>query len=235
MCLLIDTGANVEARSPFGGTALHLTAGSLRREALLYLLKRHFLGRFLRNTAWCARQVQPAQQVDCLLRARANEALLNEEGHTVANMIEELVREEYRLIEDIERVRELLTNAPADRAWRHRDYLALCSAEPDRVQLEHLTSGTNHYNIAQRTRAGAKLTRAGEVAGCSAVDKKTVGDWADVVAKWWRCLQKEGVFRTMVGTCEAGEMNLRTVCAATKSHTIMCHMLLLGGQGFEHV
>lgn len=54
--------------------------------------------------------------------------------------------EEDRLAEDVERVHELLVNAPAVRAWRRRGYPVLCRAHPDRVhqkqEVSTLYSGT---------------------------------------------------------------------------------------------
>lgn len=35
---------------------------------------------------------------------------------------------------DVKYVRQLLTSAPADRAWRRPGYLVLCRAHPDRMQ-----------------------------------------------------------------------------------------------------
>ena len=45
--------------------------------------------------------------------------------------------------EDVGRVRELLVNAPADRAWRRRGYLVLCRARPDRLRQIHESSGVH--------------------------------------------------------------------------------------------
>lgn len=39
-----------------------------------------------------------------------------------------MIEEQDSLAEDVERVRKLLSNAPADRAWRPRGSLVLCRA-----------------------------------------------------------------------------------------------------------
>lgn len=116
--------------------------------------------------------------VGLLLRSGANETSPNKYGKTAADMAAVCVDEEGQLGDDVERVHELLANAPADRAWRHRGYLVLCRAHSDRMQQVHEGSCTG--------------TTGGSTAG-----GRTGGDWAVVVARVVG-LQDEDVFRTIV-------------------------------------
>ena len=137
--------------------------------------------------------------VDALLRAGADETIVDSHGFKASDLVGLEVAEEERLAEDFERVSELLANAPADRAWRRRGYLVLCRAHPHRVQHHsQASSDTDHSGTARRTRSRAKLARAGGVAGGSRVDEPTGVDWRVAVAKVL-LLHEEGVFRTIVG------------------------------------
>lgn len=60
-----------------------------------------------------------------LSKEGADETIVDGKGRSVSKMIGEYVAEEDRLIEHVERLRELLTNAPADRAWGRRGYMVL--------------------------------------------------------------------------------------------------------------
>ena len=138
--------------------------------------------------------------VDYLLRAGADETIVGENGLEASDLIGAAVEEEERLVEDFERVRKPLANAPADRAWRRRGYLLLlCHAYPDRVQQNRtVISGTHHADTAWTTSIRAELARAGRGTGDIAVGEATGGDWAVVVAKALS-LQEEGIFQTIVG------------------------------------
>ena len=139
-----------------------------------------------------------AEVVDSLLRAGADETIVNEDGSRAVDMIGKEV-EEQDFLEDVERMRELLANAPADRAWRRRGYLVLCRARSDRLQHGQVIRGTHQNNIpARRTRSRARLARAEGIMGDRAVDESTVGGWAVVVTEIIQ-LQEEGIFRTIVG------------------------------------
>lgn len=43
------------------------------------------------------------------------------------------------MAEGVDRVRQLLANAPADRAWRRWGYLVLCRARPDVLRRANAT------------------------------------------------------------------------------------------------
>lgn len=74
--------------------------------------------------------------VDLLLRWVAREEI------TCYDLTPLCVLRRYNSVEadNVKRVRHLLQNAPADRAWRRRGFLVLCRAIPDRM---HLNIGSN--------------------------------------------------------------------------------------------
>ncbi|CAB1117378.1 unnamed protein product [Ectocarpus sp. CCAP 1310/34] len=203
--VLVEAGAHIEARDKDGCPPLHYAFGNLSHEALLCLLKHganvnaqsnSLLTPLMKAGRQAGRQ-GAAEVVNSLLRAGADETIANVQGNKAVDMIGEDVEEEDRLTEDVERVRELLANAPADRAWRRRGYLIMCRAQPDRVPERRMTSGTHYTNVARRTRSRAKMARARGIAGESTVDESTGGNWAVVVSKVIS-LQEEGIFRTIV-------------------------------------
>lgn len=138
--------------------------------------------------------------MDLLLRWGADETIADGTGNTALGVLGSRVEEQSSLAGDAERVRELLANAPIDRAWRRWGYLALCRAHPDRVEASQGISDPHRSGVARRiTRSGEELARANVVAGGSALDVHTTGDdWVGVVWKVHE-LQEEGIFRTIVG------------------------------------
>eukprot|EP00903_Cladosiphon_okamuranus_P017409 g16033.t1 len=142
-----------------------------------------------------------AEVVDSLLRAGADETVVDCEGCTAADVIGTHVQEEEEsLTEEFERVRQLLANAPADRVWRRRGYLVLCRAHLSRVQkqLGRVHSDAHGASTGRRTRRRAGLVRAEGVTVDSRVGQSPDGEWALVMAKVLQ-LQEEGIFRTIVG------------------------------------
>ena len=137
--------------------------------------------------------------VDVLLRSGADETILDENCREVADVVADYVEEEDRKAGDVERVYMLLSNAPADRAWRRRGYLVLCRAHPDRVQQAHESSDAH----AGRVRKSCSVARTG-VSGCidaaagSTLNERASDDWVGAVACVLR-LQEEGIFRAIVG------------------------------------
>ena len=140
-----------------------------------------------------------ADVVDCLLRSGADETILNNAGETPATVLEDVAGDTYndQLPHEVDRVRRLLANAPADRAWRRRGYLMLCRAHPDRMLLLQKSSS------ARRAQSSAELgrTETGNgkgTAGKRSMDGRADGDWAVVVANVLG-LQEDGIFWTVVG------------------------------------
>lgn len=63
---------------------------------------------------------------------------------------------DYLVVEDVDRVRELFANAPADRVRRRRGYVVFYRSHPDRVpQVQDIARA--HTSMTLRTRSGAKL------------------------------------------------------------------------------
>ncbi|CAB1114789.1 unnamed protein product [Ectocarpus sp. CCAP 1310/34] len=102
---LFKHGANIEARDMRGETPLIIAARQAGRQGVTAI-------------------------VDMLLRCGADETALNPDGRTAAEVVGHHI--EYAACplnkQDLERVRDLLENAPADRAWRRRGLLVLCRA-----------------------------------------------------------------------------------------------------------
>ena len=112
--------------------------------------------------------------VGVLLRAGANEEIVDDNGKKVIDVIRRDFQGGDWLDEDDKRMRQLLADAPADRAWRRRGYLVLCCAHPDRVQQKNqVICGTHHSGIGRGTRGCAAGAMAGGTAGDSSVDERT--------------------------------------------------------------
>ena len=189
--VLAEAGANIEAQNGEGCTPLHTASLGLGREALLSLVK-HGANVNARNKSLATPLIVAAKSakihrgaagvVDALLRADADETLVDEDGSKAVDVIEQSDVASH-LAEEAERVRLLLANAPADRAWRRRGYLVLCRAHPSRLQQTQLISGNLRADtVARRTRSCARVENSGGIMV------------AEVLG-----LEVEGIFRTIVG------------------------------------
>lgn len=107
---------------------------------------------------------------------------------------------------DAIRVLELLTNAPADRAWRRRLPLVICRARPDRIQLSASArknwsrssrSSRNIRKVARRGKRspGSRLRGVGE---CKAGDGSDVRDRFQDLAATVLTLDNEDLFKKIV-------------------------------------
>lgn len=183
--ILVEAGANIEARNRDGITPLYMASDNLSRKCSGCLLKHGANVNAQQNKLRTPLMLASAQAglhgaaelVESLLRAGADETIVDLYGTNASDVIGALVEEEDRLAEDVDRVRRLLTNAPADKAWRRRGYLVLNRARQ-----------TQYTYTGPRTRSRARLERARRVAGELAV----------VVAKVLR-FPEEGIFREIVG------------------------------------
>lgn len=157
---LVGAGASIEAHYRYGSTSLHDAASTSNLEALLALLKHgadinsQTLDQEtpLHYAAAIAGKEGAAEVVDSLLRAGADETILNYESKAVADV----VAEEDQLAEDVERVRGLLANALAHRAWRRRGHLVLC-----RSHAKNHAADTGHRQRRRGTQ-DSKQCRAGK-------------------------------------------------------------------------
>eukprot|EP00752_Nemacystus_decipiens_P007683 g6867.t1 len=203
--LLVRAGANIEARDRDGETPLICASRFLDRASVACLLKHgakvdvqsDALHTPLMYAAFEADECGAAEVVDVLLRAGADDTLRDSFGWMATDLIPDGVLAG-NMSGDVERVFELLANAPADRAWRRRGYLVLCRAYPDRVAQNQLVRGTHRSETGRRTDNLAGLARAGRAMGDCTVDGSTGGEWTTVAAKVLR-LQEEGIFRTIMG------------------------------------
>ncbi len=207
--VLLEAGANIDAQDGEGKTPLHHACNWLSLAALDALLKhgarvnaaKPDSGTPLHYAAALAGREGAAEVVDLLLRSGADETIVDIEGNAAVDVLAEAV-EEAAIEGEIERVYQLLANAPADRAWRRRGYLVLCRAHPGRVQQAHKTSGAS-AGMSRRTCSRVKRRRP-ESSRCNDGVRRTAADegggvdWACVVARVLE-LQEEGIFRTIVG------------------------------------
>ena len=133
---LVEAGADIEHESGNVGTPLHAATTSRSIAASLVLLrhgasvsKQSAAGRTpLHQAASNAGALGSAELVDLLLRRGADEEAVDRDGRTAADVVESLVGGNDGVAGDVERVRKLLANAPADRAWRRRGFVVMCRA-----------------------------------------------------------------------------------------------------------
>jgi len=204
--VLVEAGADVEARDNDGFTPLLYAARSFSLEALTALLKcgayvntktDHYFRTPLHYATRSPSTGKTASKVvDLLLRSGADETIPDRDGYTAAGLV--AVPEDIQPNEDANRVRKLLVNAPADRAWRRRGFLVLCRAHPNRVQ-QVLETSIHQTGMTPGT-CSAKSTDTIGCTGvkCSTVDQRGDRGWALVVAHVLG-LQEEGIFRAVVG------------------------------------
>ena len=138
---LLAAGAKREFRDAGGSTSLHWATKSGHLFAVRALLD---AGAYvntqnnngftpLHRAAAIAGKKHSAECVDILLRSGSDETMVDNLGQIAADMVGQRVEVEERSPVEIERVRLLLANARADKAWRRRGFLVLCRAFPERT------------------------------------------------------------------------------------------------------
>ena len=213
--VLLEAGADIDAEDMNRRTPLHFAASSAGCEAAQALVKHganidvydYFGGTPLHCAAASVDMLYPlgvAKMVDLLLRSGVDETIVNCDDEIAADVITKDVEgEEESLLEDVKRVRALLANAPADRAWRRRGYLVLCRAHPDRVQLTLSDSQAPTERVERHRHLRDELTTAEEGSRHVSVesnqaDERATWEWHSVAAKVLG-MEEEGLFRTIVG------------------------------------
>eukprot|EP00752_Nemacystus_decipiens_P011337 g10074.t1 len=205
---LVEAGA-VIAPSAYGSTPLHFAATWSNAEATLALL-RHGAEVSPQTVAgnsplhWVteyAGMPGSAENVAVLLRWGADETMRNATGFTPGDLVGHNVDESDVVAEEVERVKALLLQAPAERAWRRRGLLVLCRAHLDRVrpwgQLRKGPSEEAVRTAPPKTRSRAKRAAA-EAGRADQQGGGEGGDWRSA-AGWVLGLEEEGLFRTIVG------------------------------------
>lgn len=138
---LFKHGANIEARDFRGETPLQIAARQAGREGVTAI-------------------------VNLLLTCGSDETAVNPDGRTAAGIVGHHI--EYAACplkkEDVDRVRELLANAPADRAWRRRGFLVLCKA---RFLRANSRSGSSSIISSSESSNSSQVLHDNHVSGCS--------------------------------------------------------------------
>ena len=207
--VLVDAGVNIDAGDLHGDTPLHLAANWNHVEAVLALLE-HGANVNAENTSSStplllavegAGTQEMAEVVDCLLRAGADETLVDDAGDTALDVVTAIFEDDGVGTADANRIQNMLANAPADRTWRRRGYLVMCRTHLDRMQPTPESSGTSE-SVAKRTRSCTMLSRTqasgrtGTVEGSKEDDRSSIdlhGLLATVLS-----LPEEGTFRMIV-------------------------------------
>lgn len=196
---LFRHGANIEARDFRGETPLHIAARQAGREGVTAI-------------------------VNLLLTCGSDETALNPNGCTAAEIVGHHI--EYAACplkkEDVHRVRELLANAPADRAWRRRGYLVLCKARLLRAKSsnnsgsssnigspnskvlhdDHASSCSGDTRLGERERRqeqGNSLLGGGVPKVQADKVKVSPSDGFRSAVVWVLELSEEGLFRNIIG------------------------------------
>ena len=136
---LLELGANLEARNAFGYSPLHGAARQGSKKGAV-------------------------EMVDLLLRWGADETVVDRDGNKAIDLVGSSLVEEDECCHrefELERLRKLLENAPADRAWRRRGILALCRSFPERAQLSPVGDGAAAAAAAVTTTGTASASTVG--------------------------------------------------------------------------
>eukprot|EP00752_Nemacystus_decipiens_P010506 g9357.t1 len=220
--VLVEAGANIQVRNSYNQTPLHIAAGRLNLTMVRAFLK-HGLDAndrcqfaqtplheaTVRAVSAPRRRREAAGVVDLLLRSGADETLVDDDGNTAGDLANKELSE-VTVDEDedeesddtdhesaVERVRELLANAPADKAWRRRGYWALCRTHPGRLEEKLLTP--QKTRVFDRTRRVTRSSvRASRVVGEIDLKSDSSSSWAGA-AVWVLGLGEDAIFRTIVG------------------------------------
>lgn len=203
---LVEAGADIEARvhdHGGGGTPLHASAVMRCREATRALLRHganvHVQNVFgftpLHGVARQGGREGAAETADLLLRSGADELITDRDGNIPVDLVgsSTVAGLDFKGVE-MERLRELLVKAPADRAWRRRGYLVMCRAFPERVCLS-----PDNY-LAHQCRTSHATFKDGELRDDTGIESAG----RNIQEQSGRAGQRYDTINT-AGTTEAGE------------------------------
>ena len=172
--VLVDGGFDVNAKLINDGkTPLHLAAQNGCHRVIPALLHR---GADPTKTSWdgetplhavCVRQkAGVAAAVDLLLRRGASESALDGDGETPAQALEHLhAPGDFCSPDELQLVRDLLANAPADRVWRRRCWLIMLRARAEREAVARSTDVNGVNGEAEEAGGVSKAARKDGGAG----------------------------------------------------------------------
>lgn len=117
--------------------------------------------------------------VNLLLRTGADETVVDDQGVAPIGRVGRL-----GLSRNADRVRRLLANAAADRAWRRRGYLAMCRAHSDRLLQPQPPSGQpcGGGGVGWKSGSRAKEAKEDVRASGSSVGDRVAGE--GIAGKW---------------------------------------------------
>ena len=160
---LIEAGAGVEIQSRDGETPLCLAAKGGLVKALLALLRRGALVSARTNKGQmplhlaCRLQSHVIEVVvKELLRWDADETALDNDGKSHEDLLDNAAQRRGCSQDGIERVRLLLSRAPADRAWRRRGWLVMLRS---RVSAGNANAGGEGTEGSEKT-GGRQVARS---------------------------------------------------------------------------
>lgn len=213
--MLIEGGANLDVRDEDNST-LHIASHRCCEKAVFALLKHVAEVNAQDNDQdtplSCAAAAAGGSRgaagvVDLLLRSGADETMSNTDALTAGRVIGANTEQDCWQAEHVERVRELLADAPADRTWRRRGLFVVSRAKPDRVRLRPDSNPVDADKVP-RTCSQREPSRAGMASGgirsSRRIDDAAGGGLTDWVARVLK-VEEEGIFREIVG-CDEGEL-----------------------------
>ena len=207
--VLIEAGADLRAQDTFEWTPLH-RASTCSPDAVLALLKHganvNVLGAYAQTPLFLAAsnagKSGAVRIVETLLRWGADESASDEDGSIARDVIG--TNFPHLVEQDVERVRQLLDNAPADRAWRRRGSLIMCRSRLRSVQIQTprslvlaMSRSRSPGQPSGAKQGGIELMNIGEGPGTGEVSQGTLRDSTWCVMAWVLGLE-EGVFRTII-------------------------------------
>lgn len=164
---LLEARADVDHATVLGETALHVACKALRVSA-----------------------------VQILLRAGANEAAVDIEGHTAADMASRLLHSQCPGVfrDRLDEIMRSLSKAPIDRVWRRRGWLLMLrSRERPIMVMRECTRARKFREIPSLI--GYNILRGGKGTGLS--QHVAGGDFHFLVARVLG-IDEDGIFRTIL-------------------------------------